>query len=84
MWVEPLAARREAALIALTLKQLGGDCRELLREHAPILVTVKVPEPEVIVARIPESKARVSQAAGSPTPRKVKFVGLPQVLQESR
>jgi hypothetical protein len=26
---EPLAARREAALIALTLKQLDGDCREL-------------------------------------------------------
>ena len=43
---EPLAARREAALIALTLiqKQLDGDCRELLREYAPILVIVKVPE----------------------------------------
>ena len=30
---EPLAARREAALTALTLKQLDGDCRELLREY---------------------------------------------------
>ena len=44
---EPLAARREAALIALTLKQLDGDCRELLREYAPVLVTVKVPEEKV-------------------------------------
>jgi hypothetical protein len=41
---EPLAARREAALIALTLKQLDGDCRELLRDYAPVLVTVKVPK----------------------------------------
>ena len=31
---EPLAARREAALIALTLKQLVGDCRELLQKYA--------------------------------------------------
>ena len=29
---EPLADRRAAALIALTLKQLNGDCRELLQE----------------------------------------------------
>ena len=35
---------REAALVALTLKQLDGDCRELLREYAPVLVTVKVPK----------------------------------------
>ena len=44
---EPLAARREAALIALTLKQLDGDCRELLRDFAPVLETVKVPEEKV-------------------------------------
>ena len=34
---EPLAARREAALIALSLKQLGGDYREGLRDFAPVL-----------------------------------------------
>ena len=48
---EPLAARREAALIALTLKQLAGDCRELLQEYAPVLVTVKVPEEKVARSR---------------------------------
>ena len=48
---EPLAARREAALIALTLKQLDGDCRELLRDFAPVLVTVKVPEEKVARSR---------------------------------
>ena len=50
---EPLAARREAALIALTLKQLDGDCRELLREYAPVLVTVKVREVKVARNRRP-------------------------------
>ena len=34
---EPLAARREAALIALTVKHLDGDCREGLRNYAPVL-----------------------------------------------
>ena len=67
----PLAARRGAALIALTLKQLDGDCRELLREYAPVLVTVKVPEEKVDRSR------RVSDRT---TRRKVKVVGLPQVL----
>ena len=46
----PLAARREAALIALTLKQLDGDCREPLREYAhvqAVLVIVKVHEVKV-------------------------------------
>ena len=42
--VEPLAARRQAALITLSLKQLDGDCCEGLRDFAPILVTVKLPE----------------------------------------
>ena len=41
---EHLAARREAALIALSLEQLDGDCREGLRDFAPVLVIVKVPE----------------------------------------
>ena len=50
---EPLAAHREAALIALTLKQLDGDCRDLLREYAPVLVTVKVPEEKVARSRRP-------------------------------
>ena len=50
---ELLAARREAALIALTLKQLDGDCRELLREYAPVLVIVKVPEVKVARNRRP-------------------------------
>jgi hypothetical protein len=39
---EPLAARREAALIALTLKQLDGDCREGLRNYAPVLHNVEL------------------------------------------
>jgi hypothetical protein len=50
---EPLAARREAALIALSLKQLDGDCREGLRDFAPILVTVKVPEAKIQRSRRP-------------------------------
>ena len=33
---EPLAARREVALIALTLKQLDGGCREGLCNYAPV------------------------------------------------
>ena len=33
---EPLAARREAALMALSLKQLEGDCREGLRDFVPV------------------------------------------------
>ena len=75
---EPLAGRRAAALIALTLKQLDGDYGELLREYAPVLlVTVKVPE--VKVARI-EGHDFSYQI----TPRKIKVVGLPQVLLESR
>ena len=44
---EPLAARREAALIALSLKQLDGDCREGLRDFVPVLVTVKIPAAKV-------------------------------------
>ena len=36
---EPLAARREAAVIALSLKQLDGGCREGLHDFAPVLVT---------------------------------------------
>ena len=44
---EPLTARREVARIALSLKQLGGDCREGLRDFAPILVNVKVPEANI-------------------------------------
>ena len=47
------AGRREAALIALTLKQLDGDCRELLREYGPVLVTGKVPEEKVARSRRP-------------------------------
>ena len=39
---EPLATRREAALIALTLKQLDGDCWELLREYAHVHVLMTV------------------------------------------
>ena len=39
---EPSAARREAALIALTLKQLDGDCREGLRNYAPVLHNVEL------------------------------------------
>ena len=39
---EPLATRREAALIALTLKQLDGDCRDGLRNYAPILHIVEL------------------------------------------
>ena len=50
---EPLAARREAALITLTLKQLDGDCRGLLREYAPVLVIVKVPEVKVARSQRP-------------------------------
>ena len=41
------------ALVALTLKQLDSDCRELLREHAPVLVTVKGPEVKVARSRRP-------------------------------
>ena len=33
---EPLAARREAALMALSLKQLEGECREGLRDFVPV------------------------------------------------
>ena len=33
---------REAALIALSFKQLDGECREGLREYAPLLHTVKL------------------------------------------
>jgi hypothetical protein len=33
---ESLAARKEAALIALTLKQLDGGCREGLCNYAPV------------------------------------------------
>ena len=40
MIVESL--RREAALIALSFKQLDGECREGLREYAPLLHTVKL------------------------------------------
>ena len=29
------------------MEQLGSDCRELLREYAPVLVIVKVPEANV-------------------------------------
>ena len=50
---EPLAARREAALIALSLKQLGGDGREGLRDFAPVLVIVKVPEAKIQRSRRP-------------------------------
>ena len=41
---QPLANRREAALIALSFKQLDGDheCREGLREYAPLLHTVNL------------------------------------------
>ena len=39
---EPLADRREAALIALSFKQLDGECREGLREYAPLLHTVEL------------------------------------------
>ena len=39
---QPLADRREAALIALSFKQLDGECREGLREYAPLLHTVKL------------------------------------------
>ena len=48
-----LAGPGRAALIALTLKQLDGDCREPLREYAPVLVTVKVPEVKVARNRRP-------------------------------
>ena len=41
---EPLADRREVALIALSYKQLDGDCREGLHVFAPVLVIVKVHE----------------------------------------
>ena len=44
---ELLAACREAALIALSLQQLDGDCREGLRDFAPVLVTVKVLEAKI-------------------------------------
>ena len=39
---EPLADRREAALIELSFKQLDGECREGLREYAPLLHTVEL------------------------------------------
>ena len=39
---EPLADRREAALIALSFKQLDGECREGLREYAPLLTTCEI------------------------------------------
>ena len=39
---QPLADRREAALIALSFKQLDGECREGLREYAPLLHVVKL------------------------------------------
>ena len=39
---QPLAGRREAALFALPFKQLDGECREGLRECAPLLHTVKL------------------------------------------
>ena len=39
---QPLADRREAALIALSFKQLDGECREGLREYAPLLHTVEL------------------------------------------
>ena len=39
---EPLAARREAALIAMTLEQLDGGCREGLRNYALVLHNVKL------------------------------------------
>ena len=44
MKAQPLAdrMRREAALIALSFKQLDGECREGLREYAPLLHTVKL------------------------------------------
>ena len=44
---KPLAARRGAALVALTLKQLDDDRREILREYTPVLVIVKVLEEKV-------------------------------------
>ena len=68
---EPLAARREAALIALTLKQLAGDCSELLQECAPVLVTVKVPEEKVARSR----RTGIIRPDYC-TRRKVKVVGL--------
>ena len=39
---EPLAVRREATLIALTVKQLDSDCREGLRNCAPVLQNVEL------------------------------------------
>ena len=39
---EPLAARREAALMVLTLKQLDGDCRAGLRNYAHVLHNVEL------------------------------------------
>ena len=51
--VEPLTARREAALIALSLKQLDGDCREGLRDFAPVLVIVKVLKAKIQRSRRP-------------------------------
>ena len=44
---ETLAACREAALIALSLKQLDDECREGFRDFAPILMIVKVPEAKI-------------------------------------
>ena len=44
---EPLAARRGAALAALSLKQVDGDCRQCLRDFAPILVGVEVPKTKI-------------------------------------
>ena len=35
----------------MTLEQLDGDCRELLREYAPVLVTGKAPEERVARSR---------------------------------
>ena len=73
---EPLAARREAALIALSLKQLDGDCREGLRDFALVLVTVKVPEAKIGRNRRPG----LLRPDYSGARREVKVVGHPEVL----
>ena len=79
----------------LTLGQLDGDCRELLRECAPVLVTVKVPEVKDARNRRPglprpdyseksQSRRTPTSSAGAKVPVNVTLAPGLQVKDPSR
>ena len=76
---QPLADCREAALIALSFKKLDGECREGLREYAPLLHIVKSGKLN--------SRQDTVDFSDQTTRRKVKVVGSQEnqeVLPKSR